>query len=76
MIRSRAGTDGPARGGGPCILIPPGVSYVIPVDLPKESLMCSPARCARCGKVTWSGCGMHVDSVMANVQPAQRCTCR
>jgi hypothetical protein len=37
--------------------------------------MCSPARCHRCGKTTWSGCGMHVDSVMARVTPAQRCTC-
>jgi len=37
--------------------------------------MCSPARCSSCGKITWTGCGMHVDSVMANVQPAQRCDC-
>jgi hypothetical protein len=37
--------------------------------------MCSPARCARCGKITWTGCGMHVNAVMANVQPAQRCDC-
>jgi len=37
--------------------------------------MCSPARCARCGKTTWSGCGMHVDAVMARVAPAQQCTC-
>jgi hypothetical protein len=38
--------------------------------------MCSPARCARCGKITWSGCGMHADSVLAKIPPAQRCTCR
>lgn len=38
--------------------------------------MCSPARCSSCGKITWSGCGMHVDAVMANVDRAQRCTCR
>jgi hypothetical protein len=37
--------------------------------------MCSPARCARCGKTTWSGCGRHVDAVMANVTPSKRCTC-
>ena len=37
--------------------------------------MCSPARCARCGKTTWSGCGMHVDAVMSRVAPAQQCTC-
>lgn len=38
--------------------------------------MCSPARCARCGKTTWSGCGMHVDAVMAKVSPEQQCTCQ
>jgi len=38
--------------------------------------MCSPATCSRCGKVTWTGCGMHVDTVMANVPPAKQCTCR
>lgn len=37
--------------------------------------MCSPARCARCGKTTWTGCGSHVDAVMARVAPPQRCTC-
>ena len=29
--------------------------------------MCSPAVCPRCRKVTWSGCGMHVDAVMAQI---------
>lgn len=38
--------------------------------------MCYPVVCPRCGKTTWDGCGMHVDSVMANVQPQDRCTCR
>lgn len=38
--------------------------------------MCSPTRCGTCGKVTWTGCGMHVDAVMADVRPADRCTCR
>jgi len=37
--------------------------------------MCSPARCGRCGKTTWSGCGQHVDAVMSRVEPAQQCTC-
>lgn len=41
----------------------------------EENDMCSPARCARCGKTTWSGCGMHVDAVMARVDPMQQCTC-
>lgn len=38
--------------------------------------MCSPALCQRCGKVTWTGCGMHVDAVMADVSAERRCTCR
>jgi hypothetical protein len=38
--------------------------------------MCSPALCSRCGKVTWSGCGMHVAQVMASVPTERRCTCR
>jgi hypothetical protein len=38
--------------------------------------MCSPARCSSCGKITWTGCGNHVDAVFAGVRPEQRCTCR
>lgn len=38
--------------------------------------MCSPARCSNCGKVTWSGCGMHADAVLAGYPQADRCTCR
>lgn len=38
--------------------------------------MCSPVNCNRCGKVTWSGCGMHVDQVMASVANERRCICR
>jgi len=38
--------------------------------------MCSPIICSKCGKTTWSGCGMHVDQVMASVSPENRCTCR
>ncbi len=38
--------------------------------------MCSPARCSTCGKVTWRGCGMHVDAVMAQFPVSERCTCR
>ena len=35
--------------------------------------MCRPTNCKNCGKTTWAGCGKHVDQVMANVKPAQRC---
>jgi hypothetical protein len=38
--------------------------------------MCSPAVCNRCNKITWTGCGMHVDQVMANVPAERRCSCR
>jgi len=31
--------------------------------------MCSPARCGRCGKATWSGCGKYFDSGMPRVTP-------
>jgi hypothetical protein len=29
--------------------------------------MCSPVRCHICGKITWAGCGDHVDQVRAMV---------
>jgi hypothetical protein len=38
--------------------------------------MCSPAICNQCRKVTYTGCGMHVEQVLANVPQDQRCTCR
>lgn len=38
--------------------------------------MCSPAPCYQCNKTTWSGCGQHVDQVMAHVPEEQRCECR
>lgn len=38
--------------------------------------MCSPARCSSCGKITWRGCGMHVDAVMAQFPASEHCTCR
>lgn len=37
--------------------------------------MCSPAPCRQCGGVTWTGCGSHVDQVMANVPAERRCAC-
>ena len=38
--------------------------------------MCRPAVCHVCSKTTYAGCGMHVQQVMANVEPQDRCTCR
>jgi hypothetical protein len=37
--------------------------------------MCSPAECPKCHKVTWSGCGRHVDQVMRHVPAQDRCRC-
>ncbi|MEQ4499255.1 hypothetical protein [Nocardioides kribbensis] len=35
--------------------------------------MCRAVTCKQCGKTTWSGCGQHVDQVMARVPRADRC---
>lgn len=37
--------------------------------------MCSKATCRKCGKITWSGCGMHVKQVMSGVPSEKQCTC-
>ena len=42
----------------------------------KEIAMCSPAPCNQCGKVTWTGCGEHIQEALADVPEAQRCSCR
>ncbi|CAH1267069.1 Hypp3672 [Branchiostoma lanceolatum] len=39
-------------------------------DSPTHSVVCS-----KCKKKTWKGCGMHVDSVMKDVPPEERCEC-
>ena len=39
-------------------------------------LMSYPVRCTKCVRTGWAGCGQHVGSVMQNVPPTQRCTCR
>jgi hypothetical protein len=35
--------------------------------------MCRAVTCRECGKVTWAGCGQHVDMVMAGVPRTNRC---
>lgn len=35
--------------------------------------MCSAVTCTTCGKMTWSGCGQHVDQVMRGIPASQRC---
>ena len=34
--------------------------------------MCSPAVCPRCRKMTYSGCGMHVEQIFAGVPRERR----
>ena len=36
-------------------------------------IMCRPTTCEVCGKITWKGCGKHIDSVKEQVPPDQWC---
>jgi hypothetical protein len=38
--------------------------------------MCRRVTCASCGKPTYAGCGMHVEQVLGQVPPTERCKCR
>lgn len=38
--------------------------------------MCQRVNCRDCGKPTFVGCGRHVEQVLSDVLPAQRCRCR
>jgi hypothetical protein len=35
--------------------------------------MCRAVTCRVCGKVSWAGCGQHVERVLADVAPEDRC---
>ena len=35
--------------------------------------MCQAVTCRTCGKLTWAGCGQHVDQVMRGTPQSQRC---
>jgi hypothetical protein len=35
--------------------------------------MCRAVVCKTCSKVTWAGCGLHVDQVLASVASSERC---
>ncbi|GHH69407.1 hypothetical protein GCM10018781_27860 [Kitasatospora indigofera] len=37
--------------------------------------MCRRTTCRTCKKITYAGCGMHVDQVLAGVSTADRCDC-
>jgi hypothetical protein len=38
--------------------------------------MCQRVTCSQCGKPTFAGCGRHVEQVLGDVPPVQRCKCR
>ncbi|HVZ73486.1 MAG TPA: hypothetical protein VHJ20_13990 [Polyangia bacterium] len=38
--------------------------------------MCRRVECRKCGRPTFAGCGAHVEQVLGNVPPSQRCLCR
>lgn len=37
--------------------------------------MCRRVTCNKCGKPTFAGCGAHIEQVLGDVPPAQRCKC-
>ena len=37
--------------------------------------MCSTVRCPDCQKVTWAGCGMHIEQALAGYSEEQICHC-
>jgi len=38
--------------------------------------MCQRVQCSSCGKPTYRGCGRHVEEVLGDVPPSDRCRCR
>lgn len=38
--------------------------------------MCRQIVCNTCKKITWAGCGKHIDAVFKNVPVENRCKCR
>jgi hypothetical protein len=38
--------------------------------------MCKRATCPKCNKPTFTGCGAHVEQVLGDVPPDERCKCR
>lgn len=38
--------------------------------------MCVRTKCEQCGKPSYAGCGKHIEQVLGDVPPAERCRCR
>jgi hypothetical protein len=37
--------------------------------------MCREVKCTTCSKSSWVGCGLHLDTVFANIVVDKRCYC-
>ena len=37
--------------------------------------MCRRVDCPKCGRPTYAGCGAHIEQVLGDVAPAERCQC-
>lgn len=35
--------------------------------------MCHPVTCNVCGKITWAGCGEHIEEALAGIPKTQLC---
>jgi hypothetical protein len=38
--------------------------------------MCKRVTCPKCHKPTYAGCGAHIEQVLGDVPPGERCRCR
>ena len=38
--------------------------------------MCRRVECSKCARPTYAGCGAHIEQVLGDVPPADRCHCR
>jgi hypothetical protein len=45
------------------------------IDLRAHPVMCHQTTCSTCGKITWAGCGFHVDSALRGVPKEALCVC-
>lgn len=37
--------------------------------------MCYQVKCSKCGKVTWAGCGRHIERALRGVPDDKLCKC-
>ena len=45
----------------------------MPALLLRGTPVCQPVLCRVCGKVTWTGCGEHVEQALAGIPHEHRC---